>query len=115
MGLSELAEMMQAAVVAIQKTGERSFGRGAKVGDKTLIDALVPCADSLTESATQGEDLLPAMEKAAKAAVDGAEMTKSISAKMGRAANVGDRSLNYPDAGAFALGVIFTAIVNSLK
>jgi dihydroxyacetone kinase len=54
------------------------------------------------------------MKKAADAAVEGAEKTKLISAKMGRAANVGDRSLSYPDAGAFALGVIFTAIVNSL-
>jgi dihydroxyacetone kinase len=114
-GLSELAEMMQAAVTAIQKTGERSFGRGAKVGDKTLIDALVPCADSLTESAANGEELLGAMRKAADAAVEGAEKTKLISAKMGRAANVGDRSLNYPDAGAYALGVIFTAIVDFLE
>lgn len=114
-GVAELAEIMQAAVVAVQKTGERSFGRGAKVGDKTLIDALVPCADSLTESGASGEELLPAMRKAADAAVEGAEKTKTFSAQMGRAANVGDRSLNFPDAGAFALGVIFTKIVDSLE
>lgn len=44
----EFADMMQAAVAGIQKTGEYSFGRGAIVGDKTLIDALVPCADTWT-------------------------------------------------------------------
>ena len=54
------------------------------------------------------------MKKAAQAAVDGAEKTKYISAKMGRAANVGDRSLNYPDAGAYALGVIFTGISEAM-
>lgn len=114
-GVSELADMLQAAVKAIQKTGERSFGRGAVVGDKTLIDAVVPAADSLSESAEKGEALLVAMDKAAKAAVAGAESTKYISAKMGRAANVGDRSLDYPDAGAYGVGVIFTGIVEALK
>lgn len=113
--LQGLADIMQAAVVAIQKTGERSFGRGAVVGDKTLIDALVPAADTLTEAAKAGEDLLTAMDKSAKAAVAGAESTKYIAAKMGRAANVGERSLDYPDAGAYGVGVIFTEIVNSLK
>lgn len=44
--VKDFAEMMQEAVLGIQKTGERAFGRGAVVGDKTLIDALVPCADS---------------------------------------------------------------------
>lgn len=113
-GLTELAEMMQAAVTSIQKTGERSFGRGAQVGDKTLIDALAPAADSLTASAEAGEELLPAMKKAAKAAVDGAESTKNIVARMGRAGTVGERSIGHPDAGAYGLGVIFTGIVESL-
>jgi len=62
-GLSELAEMMQAAVESIQKTGERSFGVGAKVGDKTLIDALAPAADSLTASAEAGERIITRYEK----------------------------------------------------
>jgi len=113
-GTIELANIMQETVKAIQKTGERSFGRGAVVGDKTLIDALVPLADSLSEDAKAGTDLKVAMRKAADAAVNGAESTKFISAKMGRAANVGDRSLSFPDAGAFALGLIFTKIVDAL-
>ena len=113
-GVSELADMLQAAVAAIQKTGERSFGRGAVVGDKTMIDALVPLADSLSASAKAGEALKPAFKKAAQAAVAGAERTKEFSAKMGRAANVGERSLNYPDAGAFAIGLIFTKIAEEL-
>ncbi len=113
-GVTELAEMMQAAVKSIQKTGERSFGRGAQVGDKTLIDALAPAADSLTASAKAGEDLLTAMKKSAQAAVDGAESTRNIVARMGRAGTVGERSIGHPDAGAFGVGVIFTEIVNSL-
>lgn len=113
--LSEFADMMQAAVSGIQATGERSFGRGAVVGDKTLIDALVPCADTLTNAAKAGKDFISALKDGAKAAVDGAEATKKIAAKMGRAGTVGDRSIGWPDAGAFGLGVIFTDIANSVK
>lgn len=41
--------------------------------------------------------------------------TKQIVARMGRAGVVGERSLGYPDAGACALGVIFTEVVNQLE
>lgn len=112
---AEYAGLLQAAVQGIQSTGERSFGRGAVIGDKTLIDALVPYADSWSASAAAGVDVKTAFENAAKAAVDGAEKTKSIVARMGRAGTVGERSLGYPDAGAYALGVIFTEIAHSLK
>lgn len=114
LSLNDFADMMQAAREEIRKTGERSFGRGAGIGDKTLMDALIPCADSLTDSANKDEDMILAMKKGAKAAVDGAEFTKSIVARMGRAGTVGERSLGYPDAGAYAVGVIFTEIVEEL-
>ncbi len=113
--VGEFADMLQAAVAGIQSTGERSFGRGAVVGDKTLIDALVPCADSWTASAKSGDDLHTAFRKGAEAAVEGAKQTADIVARMGRAGAVGERSLGYPDAGAHALGVIFTDLSNSLR
>ncbi|MED0971630.1 dihydroxyacetone kinase subunit DhaK [Bacillus paramycoides] len=113
--VGEFAEMLQAALQGIQSIGERSFGRGAVVGDKTLVDALAPCVDSWTDSALNGTDVRTAFEKGAEAAVKGAEYTKEIVARMGRAGTVGERSLGYPDAGAHALGVIFTEIAGSLK
>ncbi|WP_419742501.1 dihydroxyacetone kinase subunit DhaK [Paraclostridium dentum] len=109
------ANMMDAAVNGVQATGERSFGRGAGVGDKTLIDALVPCANSWELSVKENDTFKEAFEKAARKAVEGAEATKEIVARMGRAGTVGERSLGYPDAGAHALGVIFTEISNDLK
>lgn len=109
------ANMMDAAVNGVQATGERSFGRGAGVGDKTLIDALVPCANSWELSVKENDTFKEAFEKAARKAVEGAESTKEIVARMGRAGTVGERSLGYPDAGAHALGVIFTEISNDLK
>ena len=53
--------------------------------------------------------------EAAKAAVLGAAATEKIVARMGRAGTVGERSLGYPDAGAYALGVIFTACADCLQ
>jgi dihydroxyacetone kinase len=111
----DLVKILRGAIESIQKTGERSFGRGAVVGDKTLIDALVPAADAMEKAADKGYSLFDCMEKAAKAAVQGAEDTKKIVARMGRAGTVGERSLDHPDAGAYGIGVIFTAIAEYAK
>lgn len=115
LSIKEFAEMMQMAVEGIHSTEKRSFGRIAVVGDKTLNDALIPCADSWTESAKNGGNVKTAFINAARAAVAGAKATENIVARMGRAGNVGERSLGYPDAGAYALGVIFTEITESIK
>ncbi|MCU6763316.1 PTS-dependent dihydroxyacetone kinase%2C dihydroxyacetone-binding subunit dhaK [uncultured Roseburia sp.] len=113
LSVTEFADMMQAAVAGIQKTGERSFGRGAVVGDKTLIDALVPCADTWSSS-SDTDEITKVFMNAANAAKEGAAETAQIVARMGRAGTVGERSIGYPDAGAYALGVIFTEIAEAL-
>lgn len=107
LGAEDIAVMLGRAVQGIQATGERSFGRGAVPGDKTLIDALVPCADEWTRLSAEKVPLLEIFGQAAEAAKTGAESTKAIVARMGRAGTVGERSLGYPDAGAYALGEIF--------
>ena len=115
LSVGEFADMLQAAVNGIQAIGERSFGSGAVVGDKTLIDALVPCVQSWLASEAAGDHFKTAFEKGAAAAVEGAEKTRGIVARMGRAGTVGERSLGFPDAGAYGLGVIFTELARSLK
>lgn len=109
LNLKELGELLQSSVDGIQKRG------GAKLGDKTLLDALIPATESLKESAASKEALLEAMRKSAQEAVKGAEKTKEIVASKGRASYLGERSLNYPDAGATAIGVIFTYIVENIN
>lgn len=113
----EFGQMMKAALEGIQKTGERSFGRGAVVGDKTLVDALAPCADRIIDVANNDSsvDIIDALKEGAKAAVAGAKETEKIAARMGRAGTVGERSIGYPDAGAYGLGVIFTDVSESLS
>lgn len=102
----EMSGLLQSAVDGIQKRG------GAKLGDKTLLDALIPATESLKRSAAEGEELLGAMRKSAQAAVEGAEKTKLIAASKGRASYLGERSIDKPDAGATAIGIIFTYIVD---
>ncbi len=108
--LAELAEIFQAANTGVYETGKKSFGKGAVVGDKTLVDALKPCADALEQAAKDGKSLRDGIALGAKAAVAGAESTKTVVAKLGRAGTVGEKSIGYPDAGAYGLGVIFTAL-----
>jgi dihydroxyacetone kinase len=115
LSLMQFADMIQSSIKAIQNTGERTFGRGAVVGDKTLIDALVPFADSLKASAVDRLAFKEAFKWAAASAVEGANNTKLISAKMGRAGTVGERSIGHPDAGAQALGIIFTELADLIQ
>ena len=109
LSLKEFAELMQSAVEGIQKRG------GAKLGDKTLLDALIPATESLKNSAEVGTEIYEAMEISAQEAVLGAERTKAIAATRGRASYLGERSIGFPDAGAAALGIIFTGIVERLR
>lgn len=113
--LADIAAIFQAANMGVYETGKKSFGKGAVVGDKTLVDALKPCADALSAAADKGTALLDALDEGAKAAVQGAENTKSVVATLGRAGTVGEKSIGYPDAGAYGLGVIFTELAKFIR
>ena len=105
LNLVELGDMVQAAIDAVQKRG------GAKLGDKTLLDALIPAVESIKASGAAGEGFALALPKGAEAAVQGGENTKLIAATKGRASYVGDRSISFPDAGATAIGIIFMRLL----
>jgi dihydroxyacetone kinase len=99
--LADVAEMFSEAVSAIQKRG------GAKLGDKTLLDALIPATEALKDAAERDASMEAAFAGAARAASEGAERTKEMSASKGRAAYVGERSIGDPDAGAVAVATLF--------
>lgn len=111
----DIALILDSAMKGIQDIGKYSFGRGAQVGDKTLIDALAPCVFSWHQSVSKGDNLKSAFHTAAQAAMKGAENTKNFAAKMGRAGVVGDRSIGFADAGALGLGIIFLTISDLLQ
>lgn len=110
--LADIALLFTEANRGVYETGKKSFGKGAEIGDKTLVDALKPCAMALTKAAEEGKTLQEGLNLGAKAAHDGAEATKTHVATLGRAGTVGERSIGYPDAGAHGLDVIFNELAN---
>lgn len=95
----DLAEMEEKSLAAIQERG------GAKVGDKTMVDALVPAVEALKEKADLG--LLEMLKQAEEAARLGMEDTKKYVAKFGRAKSLLERAIGHQDAGATSVYLIF--------
>ena len=106
--LQDIAQMFSEALAQIKKRGN------AKPGDKTMVDALQPAVESLSESASSGVKLADAFERAAKKADEGAECTRDMVATRGRAKNLGERSIGYMDPGAKTISVIIKTIAGYL-
>ena len=83
---------------------------GASVGDKTMVDVLVPFSDVLGAAVERGADLPDAWTEAATAATGAAAATADLLPKMGRARPHAEKSLGTPDAGATSLALIVTAV-----
>lgn len=113
--LTDIALLFTEANRGVYETGKKSFGKGADIGDKTLVDALKPCAIALTKASQEGKNLREGLDLGAKAAHEGAEATKTHVATLGRAGTVGERSIGYPDAGAHGLDVIFNELAKYVK
>lgn len=90
-----------------------SFGK-AKVGDKTMIDAIVPFADELRERIAAGDSLVDAWSHAAGVAEEAAQETAALKATLGRAKSHGDKSIGTPDPGAVSFALICTTIADVL-
>jgi phosphoenolpyruvate---glycerone phosphotransferase subunit DhaL len=97
---TDVVAMLRAAIEGIKARGQ------SDVGDKTLLDSLVPLTDRLEQELQSGADGGKALAAAAVTAKEAAEATKSLVAKRGRASYTGERSVGSVDAGATALGVI---------
>jgi dihydroxyacetone kinase len=78
---------------------------GAKPGDKTLVDALVPFSKVLRERVSAGDSLAQAWRVAALEADEQAQATADLLPRIGRAKIHGDKSLGTPDAGAVSLAL----------
>lgn len=96
-------------IAALRAAIEGIKQRGATdLGDKTLLDALVPAVDVLEEALPDGAQT--AIDRAAATARDSAEATKGMLAQRGRAAYTGERSRDSVDAGAIGVAVMFEAV-----
>ena len=94
-----------AQAVHAARDGICALGK-AELGDKTLVDALVPFEETLTEGVRAEYGLRAAWARAATAAAAAAHDTKNLLPRMGRARTHAERSLGTPDAGAISLGLV---------
>lgn len=90
---------------ALEELGGMS---GAKVGDKTMMDALIPASEAVAAYAGSSEAELFAL--AARAAAEGAENSKSFVSKFGRAKSYGEKTIGTPDAGAVSMSCFFQGL-----
>lgn len=79
----------------------------AKVGDKTMMDALIPATEAI--QAWEG-DMDGLFEAAAKAAEEGAENSRNFVSRFGRARSYGQQTIGTPDAGAVSMKYFFAGL-----
>ncbi|QGF25082.1 dihydroxyacetone kinase subunit L [Raineyella fluvialis] len=101
----QLSRALHAAVDGVRQRGK------ADVGDKTMLDALVPAVDAYDTAITQGADLPVALTRAAEAADAGCAATVPMVARKGRASYLGERSAGHQDPGATSAALLLRAAV----
>lgn len=92
--LEDWIEALQAAVDGVVMRGK------AELGDKTMVDALIPAVEALRAASANGRSLTDALCDSAKAAEEGMTATIPLVARKGRASYLGERSAGHQDPGA---------------
>ena len=106
---TQLALALDAAIEGIVELG------AAAVGDKTMVDALVPAAWAIHEALESGRSLEEAAGAAAEAARAGAQATIPMQARKGRASYLGVRSIGHQDPGATSTAIIIAALSHAIS
>ncbi len=108
-GIKEMGAALKAAVDAIASISS------AKVGDKTLLDTLIPALTAYEKAQAEGKSFTEALEAMKFAAIEGCDSTLDMVAKVGRASRLGERSRGVPDAGATSCRIILETVADKTK
>jgi dihydroxyacetone kinase-like protein len=103
-GPAEFRILLDAMESTLVSTGK------ARPGDKTMLDAVHAANDAVKAGNLSGEELVPMMEQAARAALRAAQDTAQMLPQAGRASRLGERALGHPDPGAVSFSVILIAM-----
>jgi dihydroxyacetone kinase-like protein len=103
-----LADMLGAGLRSIQEQSK------AKVGDKTMMDALIPAVEAAQAAAEGGASIETTLQDAAVAAKKGSDYTATIPARFGRAKFQGERTIGHPDPGSVSVSLWFQGLLDSL-
>lgn len=102
------ASMLKAAIAGINSLGN------ARVGDKTLMDTLIPAQEAFNVALEDGKPFTEALKDLKVAAEAGKESTRDLVAKIGRASRLGERSRGVLDAGATSCNLILQSLSDSM-
>lgn len=86
----------------------------AKIGDKTMMDTLIPAVEAYKTTVNHGKSFVEALEEMKIAAEKGKESTKELIAKVGRASRLGERSRSFLDVGAVSSWLILKSMADSI-
>lgn len=106
--LQSFADIFSGGVDAVKQRGK------ADVGEKTMLDVLIPVAASLRQDAAESIAIAQVLKNVSRVAVTGMESTRDMLATKGRAAFLGERSLGHIDAGAKTSQLMICAMVDVL-
>jgi dihydroxyacetone kinase len=123
-GILRAAQTLAASPVVDAKAWAAAFERGieavsemggAKVGDSTMLDALVPAAVAFKGGLTRGASAAEAWAACVAAAEAGAKSTEQMLPRAGRASYLGERALGHEDAGAAAVCIWLRALIGIVR
>lgn len=97
----DLASLFEAGLIAVRRHSK------AEPGDKTMMDALVPAVKALRDASNEGRSETETLYRAASAAQVGAESTKDMMSRYGRAKFARERTRGHADPGATSIALIF--------
>jgi dihydroxyacetone kinase-like protein len=106
--ISVFQQMLEKGLGAVTSVGN------ANVGDKTMIDALVPAVGAYKDAAATGKSFAAALAEMAAGAERGKESTRNLVAKIGRASRLGERSRGKLDAGATSCALLLGSMARSI-
>lgn len=102
-------EMLVSARTSIEQISK------AKPGDKTLMDVLVPAAETYQTALAEGNSFVSCLEKMSRAAEEGRDSTKDMLSRIGRSSRLGERSRGVLDAGATSCCLILQSMANTIQ
>ena len=105
--LADWAAMLDAATNGVINRGK------AAVGDKTMVDALVPAVQALKDALSANQSLADALASSAQAAERGLQSTLPLVARKGRASYLGERSAGHLDPGATSTWLLLKAAADT--
>lgn len=104
-----LLQALDAGIAAVEEIG------AARVGDKTLMDTLIPARDAYRAALAAGADFAHCLDALQQGARAGMESTRQLQARIGRASRLGERSIGVLDAGACSCALILESLAQSLR